>query len=163
MIKTRIQLKYDNYNNWESIKSTFIPKSGEVCIVSIPENIGIVKNEPSIMFKVGNGSDYFIDLPWVSALAADVSEWAKKSENDFIDNILNLKNTEGIAFIDILSHIFTSTDVFNEVIQEIRQEISDLSVSALETRISALEETVPISLTNEEIDIAIANAIGGVL
>lgn len=158
MIKSRIQLKYDSYNNWESVKSIFIPKIGEVCIVSIPENVGIIKNEPAIMFKVGNGSDYFIDLPWVSALAADVSEWAKQPEAEFIDNILNLKNTEGITFVEVLSNIFVSTEEFNEVIQELRQEISDLSVSALEERIVALEKTVPAALTNEEIDAAIAAA-----
>lgn len=73
--ETRIQLKYDSYANWTANNPT--PLSGEVCIVVIPAETGAVVQEPSILFKVGDGSTAFNDLPYVSAIAADVYDWAK--------------------------------------------------------------------------------------
>jgi hypothetical protein len=82
ILNTRIQLKYDSYANWSS-KNPLL-KSGEVAIAHLasahttttPDN-----GTHPVMFKVGPGN--FNDLPWVSALAADVHGWAKKSEADF--------------------------------------------------------------------------------
>lgn len=82
ILNTRIQLKYDSYANWSS-KNPLL-KSGEVAIAYLataqttttPDN-----GTHPVMFKVGPGN--FNDLPWVSALAADVHGWAKKSEADF--------------------------------------------------------------------------------
>ena len=82
IFNTRIQLKYDSYANWSS-KNPLL-KSGEVAIAYLataqttatPDN-----GTHPVMFKVGPGN--FNDLPWVSALAADVHGWAKKSEADF--------------------------------------------------------------------------------
>ena len=82
VLNTRIQLKYDSYANWNS-KNPLL-KSGEVAIAYLataqttttPDN-----GTHPVMFKVGPGN--FNDLPWVSALAADVYGWAKKSEADF--------------------------------------------------------------------------------
>lgn len=73
--ETRIQLKYDSYANWTANNPT--PLSGEVCIVVIPAETGAVVQEPSILFKVGDGSTAFNSLPYVSAVAADVYDWAK--------------------------------------------------------------------------------------
>ena len=82
VLNTRIQLKYDSCANWSS-KNPLL-KSGEVAIAHLataqttttPDN-----GTHPVMFKVGPGN--FNDLPWVSALAADVHGWAKKSEADF--------------------------------------------------------------------------------
>lgn len=73
--ETRIQLKYDSYANWTANNPT--PLSGEVCIVVIPAETGAVVQKPSILFKVGDGSTAFNSLPYVSAVAADVYDWAK--------------------------------------------------------------------------------------
>ena len=72
---TRIQLKYDSYANWTANNPT--PLSGEVCIVVIPAKSGAVVQEPSILFKVGDGTTPFNTLPYVSGIAADVYDWAK--------------------------------------------------------------------------------------
>lgn len=72
---TRIQLKYDSYANWTANNPT--PLSGEVCIVVIPAETGAVVQEPSVLFKVGDGTTAFNTLPYVSAIAADVYDWAK--------------------------------------------------------------------------------------
>lgn len=82
ILNTRIQLKYDSYVNWSTNNPTL--KAGEVAIAHLasahttttPDN-----GTHPVMFKVGPGN--FNDLPWVSALAADVHGWAKKSEADF--------------------------------------------------------------------------------
>lgn len=82
-LKTRIQLKYDSLENWASKNPTLL--SGELAIVSLPpKGAGVAPDAiaSGVLFKVGPGA--FNDLPWASALAADVHEWAKKSQTDFI-------------------------------------------------------------------------------
>lgn len=75
---TRIQQKYDTYANWTANNPT--PLSGELCIVVVPAEAGAVAQEPSILFKVGDGSTAFNNLPYVSAVAADVYDWAKSEK-----------------------------------------------------------------------------------
>ena len=83
VLNTRIQLKYDSFSEWSSKNPTL--KAGEVAIAYLT-TAGAVKPEAGdtqhpVLFKVGPGK--FNDLPWASALAADVHTWAKKSEDDF--------------------------------------------------------------------------------
>lgn len=75
-IKTRILLKYDSYENWEA--SEFILKRGEAAVCEMSNTVD-TSGDPTILIKYGNGSDKFADLPWTSALAADVYAWAKES------------------------------------------------------------------------------------
>lgn len=93
-LRTRIQLKYDVWSEWDKIKedSTKILKAGEVAIVKVPESTTVVDGQtvttaPTILMKVGNGTDKFKDLPWVSALAADVHEWAKDTWTNFVTKL----------------------------------------------------------------------------
>ena len=81
---TRIQLKYDTWAKWEANK-TKKPLKGEVCLVEVPNGAssGMQDVPPSVLMKVGDGVKTFEELPWLSALAADVHSWAKKSEADF--------------------------------------------------------------------------------
>lgn len=74
---TRIQLKYDTYNNWYT--NNPVLKTGELAIAEIPADTGTVPNEPAYLLKVGNGTDHFNDLDWISGKAADVYAWAKAS------------------------------------------------------------------------------------
>ena len=84
---TRVQLKYDTWANWNSNSGkAFIPLKGEVCICEIPAETaasGEVLSTKACLIKVGDGVTTFGSLPWLSAQAADVYEWAKKSEADF--------------------------------------------------------------------------------
>lgn len=78
-IKTRIQLKYDTYANWQSANTTL--NTGEIAIATLATNLAQEANATTkqpILFKVGPGK--FNDLPWASALAADVYAWAKQSD-----------------------------------------------------------------------------------
>lgn len=74
-IKTRILLKYDSQANWEA--SDFILKKGEAAVCEMSNTTESGKS--AILVKYGNDKDKFIDLPWTSALAADVYAWAKES------------------------------------------------------------------------------------
>lgn len=95
VLQTRIQLKYDTYAQWDKVKSTFTPKKGEVCIVEIPAETGVATNEPTVLFKVGDGLKTFENLPWLSALAADVYSWAKAADVEFKDQKINFKRSNG--------------------------------------------------------------------
>lgn len=74
-INTRIKLKYDTFENWNS--STLILKEGEIACATIGTADPANKKLPPVMFKVGDGNKTFNQLEWASALAADVYGWAK--------------------------------------------------------------------------------------
>ena len=75
---TRILLKYDSLENWNS--SELILKAGEVAIAAVNHED---KAASPVVIKVGDGTRKFRELEIVSALASDVYGWAKKSEADF--------------------------------------------------------------------------------
>lgn len=79
VLNTRIKLKYDTYENW--IAKDPVLLAGEVAIATVASNNAEGKpgfqNLPNIVIKVGDGSSQYSALKFVSALAADVHEWAK--------------------------------------------------------------------------------------
>ena len=88
-LNTRIALKYDSYENWQTHNPILL--KGEIAIAELPvsENkpgVGVpnadgstpaIQNAPNILIKVGDGTNHYNDLKFVSALAADVYSWAK--------------------------------------------------------------------------------------
>ncbi len=93
ILNTRIQLKYDTLAKWQAgpfngTDNTKWLKAGELAIVTLAPNKETSATNKAgqhpLLFKVGTGAHKFDDLPWASALAADVYDWAKKSENEFI-------------------------------------------------------------------------------
>ena len=75
VFNSRIRAKYDTYANWTANDPT--PLSGELCVVVVPAESGAVVQEPALLIKVGDGVHPFSGLPFVSAIAADVHDWAK--------------------------------------------------------------------------------------
>lgn len=78
ILQTRIQLKYDSYENW--MKSELTLKAGEVAICTIPtgtEGSGSA-NLPSTMMRIGDGAHKFSELPWFQAIGADQYAWSKQ-------------------------------------------------------------------------------------
>ena len=77
-LSTRIKLKYDTLANWSTANPVLL--AGEVAVVAIPteseSTVGQV-TKPAIVFKVGDGTTTFANLPYASGLAADVYGWAK--------------------------------------------------------------------------------------
>lgn len=75
VFQTRIQLKYDTYANWSA--NNPILKAGEMAIATVAAGEQEMSNLPNIVLKVGDGTSKYNELKFVSALAADVHEWAK--------------------------------------------------------------------------------------
>lgn len=85
-LQTRIALKYDSYENWtkeqptdSAVGKNLVLLAGELGICEIPSVNAASNVAPTVLFKVGNGTDPFWKLPWASAKAADVYSWAKAS------------------------------------------------------------------------------------
>ena len=74
-LNTRLQLKYDTYQNWTD--NNPVPLKGELCIVEVPASTGASTKEPAILFKVGDGTKTFNTLDFTAGYAADVYDWAK--------------------------------------------------------------------------------------
>lgn len=79
-LKTRILNKYDLLANY----SNFTPLKGEICIAVIGEETttnkgfkGDITKTPIVGMKVGDGSTTFNNLPWIQAIAGDVSTFVK--------------------------------------------------------------------------------------
>ena len=95
-LNVRIALKYDTYENWKT--NNPILKAGEVAIATIAthptQEIDSI-DPPQVLLKVGDGTSNYNALPFVSAKAADVYSWAKKSESEFTTWVRELISTEG--------------------------------------------------------------------
>lgn len=83
VFQTRIQLKYDTYKNWST--NNPILKAGEMAIATVAAGEQEMTNLPNIVLKVGDGTNHYNDLKFVSALAADVHEWAKAKTKPVYD------------------------------------------------------------------------------
>jgi hypothetical protein len=87
LIKTRIKNRIDSLANWQVEGVSLLP--GEIAIVSVTtqtkDDQGNIIEVPAVLMKVGEsdgsgGTKAFSALPWLSAKAADVYEWAKTSD-----------------------------------------------------------------------------------
>lgn len=81
ILQTRIQLKYDTYTNW--LTANPILKKGEMAVATIgatPTQVVDSVTAPQVILKIGDGTTAYKNLPFASALAADVYSWAKSSD-----------------------------------------------------------------------------------
>lgn len=89
---TRIKLKYDTLANWTTNK-TKVLLQGEVGLCYVPAvTNGTTTTAPTVLFKVGDGTTTWKNLPWGSGLAADVYDWAKAAAKPSYD-YSEIKNT----------------------------------------------------------------------
>lgn len=132
ILNTRIQLRYDTYANWTT--NNPILKKGEMAIATIEtgntEKVNSV-TPPQVLIKVGDGSKHYSELPFASALAADVYSWAKKNDTEFISwlntQIGNTYDTKGSA-AQALSEAKSYTDALaNGAVATNTQAISDIT------------------------------------
>ena len=101
-IQTRIKNRFDTLANWQGTGVTLLP--GEIALVSVTtqqinKDTGDVVNVPAILMKVGEsdgqgGTKSFDSLPWVSALAADVYDWAKGATSEDIPVTIKVGGTD---------------------------------------------------------------------
>ena len=84
VFQTRIQLKYETYENWT--RNHPVLKAGEMAIATVASGERQdMTNLPNIVLKVGDGTSHYNDLNFVSALAADVHKWAKEKTKPVYD------------------------------------------------------------------------------
>jgi hypothetical protein len=159
IINTRIQLKYDTLANWNA-NSSLILRKGEVGICAIPTNSSHLQTTPpAIMFKVGDGvvnaegtvtGTQFKDLPWASALAADVYAWAKKSVPDVND------------FGDIIAAARDGLISANSVVKTLNELKGDVTIEPAtgEARISVTKngQKIQFSFAFTDADKAVLNS-----
>lgn len=111
-LQTRIALKYDSYLNWTTNNPVLL--AGEIAIATVPTaaegnnsaSTGFT-NLPNVVMKVGDGSSHYNDLKFVSALSADVYDWAKAAQKPSYDasEIANLQK-----FVEDHSDFDTNTE-----------------------------------------------------
>ena len=86
ILNTRIQLKYDTYENWTTKNPVL--KKGEMAIATIvtgnTQKVNSV-TPPQVLIKVGDGTTNYNALPFASGMAADVYSWAKAETPVAID------------------------------------------------------------------------------
>lgn len=136
VLKTRIQLKYDEYATW--IKNDPVLKKGEMAVTVIPTGTSVEQTTPpAIMFKVGDGSKKFSALPWASALAADVYAWAKKAAPDVADFS---------AVIEAARDGLISSDSVVKTLNGLKGDVT-LEVASGETRLAVAKDGQKITLS----------------
>jgi hypothetical protein len=137
-IKTRIKHRIDTLANW--LNSTDILLSGEIAIVSTQAEEAYLnpvtgKTEPvaDLLIKIGDGTKTFSELPWLSAKAADVYDWAKASELAFDETTKTLKFV-GVTNIDGSDKVITFNYVTPAEVSAIIDPIA-ANVEILSTRL----------------------------
>lgn len=166
-LNTRIALKYDSYENWTRHNPILL--KGEIAIAELPvsENkpgVGepnangstpAIQNAPNILIKVGDGTNHYNDLKFVSALAADVYSWAKAATkptysageitglDNYISGVIQDTNTqyqivaiEGAAYSYKLQKKDIGEDVWSDVAG------STISLTEIDSRLDTLETAI---------------------
>lgn len=154
-LNTRILLKYDSYANWT--KNNPVLKAGEMAIATVA-NIEANKatgfqNLPNVVLKVGDGTSHYNDLKFVSALAADVYEWAKAADKpeygykEITGLEAELARVSAAADTDTQYNL-VATDAANYKFELRSKEksavewtkVADLDLSGIVSRVKALED-----------------------
>lgn len=158
ILDTRIQLKYDSYENWsnnqlgEGKGANLILKKGEVGFCEIPSGNANATTAPTVLFKVGDGTTPFSGLKWASALAADVYEWAKQSTL-FIQKEGTGNVVSGITWDATLNNgkggvKFTTAAVATaQGLEDLQKEVYGENGSASDSRIDKLEQAINTNKT----------------
>ena len=112
-LQTRIALKYDSFKNWQESDLVLLPGELGICTIGTTAETG--KDEattnPTVLFKVGDGTTPAKNLKWASALAADVYNWAK-SETVVLDGkVLKFKTGSTVNHTVDLSTFALASDV----------------------------------------------------
>ena len=135
-LNTILKIRYDTYDNWMSVDP--ILRQGEIAIVLVESENNDV--QPVVLSKTGNGTNKFSLLPWNSANAADVYDWAKQANKPTYT-----KEEIGLVIDEAMSDT-SSNPVQNKVIssslnkleQDISKNVSD--ITNLQNQLSTIEE-----------------------
>ena len=146
-LKTRIKNRYDSLTNWSKTGVELL--QGEIALVKvetqqIDQATGDVVTVPAFLMKVGendaNGTPKaFSTLPWLSALAADVYDWAKVgAATDVPVTVNGTASTIGAYLTKVNTNTANIADVSSKVdVTKVSTAISN----AINTAINALDST----------------------
>ena len=166
-LNTRIALKYDSYANWQEHNPILL--KGEIAIAELPVNgnkpgVGepnaagstpAIQNAPNILIKVGDGTNHYNDLKFVSALAADVYSWAKAATKptysageitglkDYIGQTIKDTNTQyRIVAVDgsAYSYKLQKKDIGDADYTDVAGSV--ISLTDVDTRLDVLEAAI---------------------
>ena len=140
-LSVRIRNKYDSYENW--VGSNLVLEAGEIAIayttVDVKVDNGTAKH-PALLMKVGNGTDLFKDLPWMSAKAADVLSICKNEEDlkAFINGVIA---DAGIASDEAMQELAGKVTIAEGKITTLEGEMDavEAKAAANEAAIAALD------------------------
>lgn len=161
-LMTRISLKYDSYANWLTNDPVLL--AGEVAIATIPADTNVPTKEgrkmqdlPNVVMKVGDGSSKYSELKFVSALAADVYDWAKAASKpsyaaseigglkEFVENISDIDTNTQYTIVPVAGAEYKYELKKKEIGEEEFSSFSTpvyMDMSGADTRLKALEATV---------------------
>ena len=102
-IISRIMSKIDTAANWDTNNPVLL--KGEVVPVIVPDSEG---NTACVVFKVGDGVSNYATLPFTSANAWDVYDWAKAATKPTYD-YSEIKNTPTIPSAPTIDQKYSAT------------------------------------------------------
>ncbi len=147
-IVTRIKNKVDDISNWNSSTGKLL--DGEIAIVRVPtgqtyNNPVTGKAEPivELLMKVGDGTSTFADLPWLSAKASDVYNWAKTASAEAVPFTMTdgTSPTSGKTLRELLELINGRTLTNGANISDLSGKVDVAKVStAISSAIDTFEE-----------------------
>jgi hypothetical protein len=153
-LKTRIALKYDSYSAWTTAPGKdLVLLKGELGICYIGDTTPESHVVPTVLFKVGDGTKTFEALPWASAKAADVYNWAKASEVKrdgkklvFVGGVVNADGTR--SNLEVPFDYVTLAEV-KEITDDLTTRIAAVEAkfqgdASVEGQISALDERLDV-------------------
>lgn len=155
-IKTRILNKYDLLANY----SNFTPLKGEICVAVVGETTtdnkglkGDTAKKPIVGIKVGDGSTSFNNLPWIQAVAGDVSSFVKGLvDEETFNGLVNALIATGTAQLATKAELKTVSDTLGQEAAKIVTLQGDVST------LKGIVETGDNS--NEKLRQAISGVLG---
>lgn len=137
ILNTRIQLKIDTLENWNS--STLKIKNGEVCFATVAASAGTGLTEPVVMAKIGTAEEKtFSELPWAfHAKASDVLT-ACKSEAGLKAFVNGVIADAGIATNDAMEALAGRVTTAEGEIDALQAELNTAE-TGLKARMTAAE------------------------
>ena len=162
-LQTRIALKYDSFENWQ--KSDLVLLPGEVAICEIGGGVQELKDAsgkviervqtaPTVLFKVGSADKKaFKDLPWASAKAADVYDWAKKPEAEFLSWLSATAAFATDAEVEALLQPISAA------IADIENSLSGKADGGIGKAIDALDERLDVIEGADTVEGSVAKAL----
>lgn len=119
-INTRIKNRVDTLSAWLGDGVELL--SGEIAVVRVPTedtyvnpDTGATESVTELLMKVGDGTSSFDQLPWLSAKASDVYDWAKSAD----PGTISIKYNDGTSTTPSWKY-YTLTDFITDAVSTMK-------------------------------------------